>query len=127
MIDLSSVVTDPRFAQTFTVWRKTGDWAPNGEFVTREDPIIMNGAISIANAKQIEFIPEGDRIGGEIAIHTTQILYNSRSADETETPIKEAGLSDEIDWHGDRYKIYQVNEYSDYGYYFAIGQRKASD
>jgi hypothetical protein len=127
MLDMSSIVLDPTFAQTFTVYRKTGDWAANGEFVVTENSMTMVGVISIANAKQIEFVPEGDRIGGEIAIHTTQILYNSRSADETETPIKEAGLSDEIDWHGDRYKIYQVNEYSDYGYYFAIGQRKASD
>jgi hypothetical protein len=127
MIDISFLISDPDFAQTFKVYRKTGDWAPNGEFVTTETEMSMIGAISIANAKQIEFIPEGDRIGGEIAIHTTEILYNSRSADETETPIKEAGLSDEIEWHGDRYKIYQVNEYSDYGYYFAIGQRKASD
>ena len=127
MLDMSSIVLDPTFSQTFTVYRKTGDWAPNGEFVVTENPITMIGVISIANAKQIEFIPEGDRIGGEIAIHTTQILYNSRSADETETPIKEAGLSDEIEWHGDRYKIYQVNEYSDYGYFFAIGQRKATD
>ncbi|MFT8350034.1 hypothetical protein [Clostridium saccharoperbutylacetonicum] len=124
---MSSIVLDPAFAQSIKVYRKTGDWAPNGEFVTTENEIIMTGVISIANAKQIEFMPEGDRIGGEIAIHTTQILYNSRSADETETPQKEAGLSDEIEWHGDRYKIYQVNEYSDYGYYFAIGQRKAGD
>lgn len=127
MIDMSSIIYDPAFAQSIKVYRKTGDWAANGEFVTTETLITMIGVISIANAKQIEFVPEGDRIGGEIAIHTTQILYNSRSADETETPIKEAGLSDEIEWHGDRYKIYQVNEYSDYGYYFAIGQRKASD
>jgi hypothetical protein len=127
MLDMSSIISDPAFAQSIKVWRKTGDWQPNGEFATREDPITVIGVISIANAKQIEFMPEGDRIGGEIAIHTTQILYNSRSADETETPQKEAGLSDEIEWHGDRYKIYQVNEYSDYGYYFAIGQRKASD
>ena len=127
MIDLSSVVIDARFAQTFTVERYTeGKWEA-GRWVQTPTKIQIMGTISIANAKQIEFIPEGDRIGGEIAIHTTQILYNSRSADETQTPIKEAGLSDEIEWHGDRYKIYQVNEYSDYGYYFAIGQRKASD
>lgn len=123
MINVSFLITDPAFAQTIKVYRKTGDWAPNGEFVITENEIQMTGVISIANAKQIEFIPEGDRIGGEIAIHTLEALYNSRNATETE----QAGVSDEILWHGDRYKIYQVNEYSDYGYYFAIGQRKASD
>lgn len=123
MINVSSIILDPDFAQTFKVYRKTGDWAPNGEFVIEPSKISMTGVISIANAKQIEFIPEGDRIGGEIAIHTIEPLYNSRNETETE----KAGVSDEIMWHRDRYKIYQVNEYSDYGYYFAIGQRKASD
>jgi hypothetical protein len=123
MLDLSSVVTDPRFAQTITVIRKTGGWQPNGEFTTIENQLAMAGTISIANAKQIEFIPESDKVGGEIAIHTIEPLYNSRN----ETNTQQAGLSDEIIWHGDRYKIYQVHEYSDYGYYFAIGQRKASD
>jgi hypothetical protein len=123
MINVSFLISDPAFAQTIKVYRKTGDWAPNGEFVITENELSMTGVISIANAEQIEFIPEGDRIGGEIAIHTLEALYNSRNATETE----QAGVSDEILWHGDRYKIYQVNEYSDYGYYFAIGQRKASD
>lgn len=123
MIDVSFLISDPDFAQTIKVYRKTGDWAPNGEFITTENEMPMTGVISIANAKQIEFIPEGDRIGGEIAIHTIEPLYNSRNTTETQ----QSGLSDEIEWHGDRYKIYQVNEYSDYGYYFAIGQRKVSD
>jgi hypothetical protein len=122
MIDLSSVVTDPRFAQTFTVKRFSGKWQA-GRFVETPTEIQMVGTISIANAKQIQFIPEGDRIGGEIAIHTTQPLYNSRNG----TDVSQGGTSDLVIWHNDEYKIYQVNEYSDYGYYFAIGQRKASD
>lgn len=123
MIDVSSVVLDPRFAQTFTVKRYTdGKWEA-GRWVQTPDVIKITGIISIANAKQIEFIPEGDRIGGEIAIHTTVPLYNSRNGTET----KKGGTSDIVIWHDDEYKIYQVNEYSDYGYYFAIGQRMASD
>lgn len=123
MIDLSSVVIDARIAQTFTVERKTGQWVAGRFQINEPIKIKMTGIISIANAKQIEFIPEGDRIGGEIAIHTTQPLYNSRNA----TATQDAGISDEILWHDDWYKIYQVNEYSDYGYYFAIGQRKKTD
>jgi hypothetical protein len=122
MIDLSSIVTDPRFAQAFIVKRFSGKWQA-GRFVETSTDIQMIGTISIANAKQIEFIPEGDRIGGEIAIHTTQPLYNSRNG----TDVSQGGTSDLVIWHNDEYKIYQVNEYSDYGYYFAIGQRKASD
>ena len=123
MIDVSSTILDPHFAQTFTVKRYTnGKWEA-GRWVQEPTEIKIVGTISIANAKQIEFIPEGDRIGGEIAIHTTVPLYNSRNGTDT----SKGGTSDIVIWHDDEYKIYQVNEYSDYGYYFAIGQRMASD
>lgn len=123
MIDLSTVILDTRLSQTITVIRKNGRFVAGRFQLDEPKTIKMQGIISIANAKQIEFIPESDRIGGEIAIHTTQPLYNSRNATDSEA----AGISDEIIWHNDTYKIYQVNEYSDYGYYFAIGQRMASD
>lgn len=125
MIDLSSVVLDQRFAQTFTVIRKTGDWV-GARFSESETTIQMTGTISIANAKQIEFIPEGDRVGGEIAIHTIEPLYCSRNLQDSNGNNK-SGTADIINWHNDKYKVYQVNEYSDYGYYFAIGQRMATD
>lgn len=120
MIDLSSAVTDPRFAQPFPVYRKNGEWI-KGRFEQVENEIKMIGTISIASAKQIEFIPEGDRIGGEIVIHCVKELYTSRNAPN------ESGTADELLWHGERYKIYSVNPYSDYGYFSAIGQRLASD
>ncbi|OOM73996.1 hypothetical protein CLPUN_42340 [Clostridium puniceum] len=121
MIDLSSAVTDPRFAQTFPVYRKTGKWNADGDFEQIETEIPMIGTISIASAKQIEFIPEGDRVGGEIAIHCVKELFTSRNAPN------ESGTADELLWHEERYKIYSVNPYSDYGYFSAIGQRLASD
>ena len=126
MIDLSSIVTDSRFAQTFTVYRTTGDWV-GARFVENEEvEITMTGTISIANARQIEFIPEGDRVGGEISIHTNSPLYCSRNyIDSSNNPVH--SNADELLWHDERYKVYQVNEYSDYGYYFAIGQRMAMD
>jgi hypothetical protein len=126
MIDLSSVVTDSRFAQSFKVYRTNGDWVGARFLENEPEEIIMTGTISIANAKQIEFIPEGDRVGGEIAIHTTEPLYCSRNSTDS-SGNEESYIADEIEWHGERYKIYQVSEYSDYGYYFAIGQRKLTD
>ena len=120
MIDLSLVVTDPRFAQTFSVYRKIGEWI-KGRFEQTEIEIKIVGTISIASAKQIEFIPEGDRIGGEISIHCVKELYTSRNAPN------DSGTADELLWHGERYKIYSVNPYSDYGYFSAIGQRLVSD
>lgn len=122
MIDMSRFVVDSRFAQTFIVSRKSGTWNTDGDFIESSTEIPMIGTISIASAKQIEFIPEGDRVGGEIAIHTIDKLLASRNNDDGTS-----ATADEIFWHDEYYKIYQVNEYSDYGYYFAIAQRKRTD
>ena len=125
MIDLSSVVTDPRFAQTFTVTRSIGVWKPNGEFAVTPINFDLTGTISIASAKQIEFIPEGDRVGGEISIHCVKELYTSRNNDSDDSHV--SGIADIVLWHKEKYKIYSVNPYSDYGYFSAIGQRMVSD
>jgi len=122
VLDISRIVVDPRFSQTFIVSRKTGTWNADGDFIEVPNNITMIGTISIASAKQIEFIPEGDRVGGEIAIHTIDKLLASRNNDDGT-----AATADEIFWHDEYYKIYQVKEYSDFGYYFAIAQRKRTD
>lgn len=121
MIDLSLVVLDSRFAQSFTVHRKSGKWNA-GRFEQLEIPIVMSGTIGIASDQEINQIPEGDRVGGEILIHTKEKIFITRT-DEVED---KSGTSDELEWHGDRYKIYSVSDYSDYGYYKSIGQRMAS-
>lgn len=122
MIDLSSVVLDPRFAQSFTVYRKVGAYNA-GRFEETEAPIIMTGTISIASEQEIEQIPEGDRVNGGIVIHTKDIIYTTRTNDGTQ---QEGGTSDELEWCDERYKICSVSNYSYYGYYKAIGQRMAS-
>lgn len=126
MIDLSHVVIDPRFAQSFTVLRTTGEWLPNGEFnISQPEEIKMVGTISIASAKQIEFIPEGDRVGGEIVIHCVKELYTSRNNDSENS--QKSGIADIVVWHKEKYKVLQVSPYSDYGYFSAIAQRMVSD
>jgi hypothetical protein len=120
-IDLSTVVTDPRIAQPFIVYRKSGKWNA-GRFEQTETKIPMTGTIGIASDEEIEQIPEGDRVGGEISIHTSKRLYTTRASDDTNN----SGTSDEVEWHGDRYKVYSGGDYTFYGYYKAIGQRMVS-
>ncbi len=121
MINVSKVITDPRVAKTFTIYRKSGEWV-SGRFEQTENPMQLTGVISVASAREIEQIPEGDRVGGEIVIHCTQEIFTTHTSDTS----SDTGTSDELLWHGDRYKIYSVSPYSDYGYYKAIGQRMAS-
>lgn len=122
MINVSRVINDPRVSQSFIIFRKSGKWQKT-RFVQSEDKINMSGVISVAKPKDIEMIPEGDRVGGELVIYSTQEMFTTRKGDNSK---ENAGTSDELLWHGERYKIYSVSPYVDYGYYKAIAMRKAS-
>ena len=126
MINVAKAITDPRFSQPFKVFRKSGEWI-KGRFIESEKEISMIGVIAPSKPKEIEMIPEGDRVGGEITIHTTRKLYTTRSIDTAEDNGENQGTSDIIEWQGERYKLYQVNDYSQYGYYSSIGMRLVSN
>ncbi|NFH34450.1 hypothetical protein FC976_18470 [Clostridium sporogenes] len=118
MINVSRVINDPRISKTFVVFRKSGKWE-KGRFIQEEVQTNMDGVIVPATPEEIEQIPEADRKGGEISIHTTSKLYTTH----LEKDFK--GTSDEVLWHGERYKLTSLGDLSDYGYYKAIGARKA--
>lgn len=124
MINVAKAVIDPRFSQKFKVFRKSGEWV-KGRFIEGEKEISMIGVITPSKPKEIEMIPEGDRVGGEITIHTTRKLYTTRLI-ESEIENNQ-GTSDVIEWQAERYKLYSVNDYSQYGYYQAIGMRLVSN
>ena len=98
-INVSRVIKNPKFAQPFTVHRKSGDWDDNGKFVESEKDIKMYGTVTVPSAQEIIQIPEGDRVTGVMSFHATQEIYTTR----------DNGTSDEITWRGNRYRIYQVN------------------
>lgn len=123
MINVSRAVLDPRFSQSFKVYRKSGKWV-RGRFDEKEKEITMSGVVTSATPKQIEIIPEGDRVGGELSVYTTSKLYTTHALGvDNET---DEGTSDEILWQGERYKVYSVEDYSQYGYYSAIAMRLVS-
>jgi hypothetical protein len=119
MINISRVINDKRITQTFTAYRKSGSWIA-GRWVQNENPVQLVGVISIAKERDIQQVPEGDRVGGEIAIYSTQALFVTQAQSNT-------GTSDEVMWQGDRYRLFSVKPYIDYGYYKAIGIRMTSD
>ena len=126
MINVAKAVIDLRFSQKFKVFRKSGEWV-KGRFIEGEKEISMIGVITPSKPKEIEMIPEGDRVGGEITIHTTRKLYTTRSINTSEANEENQGTSDIIEWQSERYKLYQVNDYSQYGYYSSIGMRLVSN
>lgn len=121
MINLSRVITDPRIAQKkpFTVYRKSGDWQ-GGRWVQAETPISMQGIITPATAKDITQVPEGDRTGGELTILTLEPVYVTHLDDNFK------GTSDEILWNNERYRVFNVFPWNEFGFYHAIAIRMIS-
>src|SRR5574343_511969 len=63
MIDMSDIITDPDFMETFTVYRKTGTFGEGG-YTTTEVAIDMAGPVIPANPDELAMVPEGDRLTG---------------------------------------------------------------
>ena len=120
MIDVSEIIEDPDFAQSFYVYRSTGSFI-NGVW-TESTPtrIQMYGVITVANAKEVRMLPEGDRIQGAMDFYSTKALYVTRTG-------QTQGTSDKILWRGDYYKLINVKNWADYGFYSATGERIAGD
>jgi len=114
MLNVSRVIGSSKFSQPFTVWRKTGDWVA-GRFVETETSISMSGVVTAAGTKDILQVPEGDRTSQLMVFHSTRPLY------VTHDDAQGKGTSDEIEWHGERYRLLQIKDWSDFGYYKAYG------
>lgn len=117
-IDISEIVSDPLFAQSFIVYRKSGTWL-RGRFTQTEAPINFYGTIEVNNPKDIMQVPEGDRLTGLISIHTEQPIFTTRNNGDQSG----VGSSDEVVYKGERYKVVNVSDWDDFGYYKAIAVR----
>jgi len=114
-LNVSDIVVDPAFAQSFKLYRKTGTWT-QGRFSQTEVAIDCYGTIEINNPKDILQVPEGDRITGIITIFTqTPVLITHDG-----TP---SGTSDEIVYKGERYRAFNSFDWSDFGFYKVIAVR----
>jgi hypothetical protein len=118
MINIAELINDPDFVQNYTVYRKDATWS-EGETTQTETKLKFTGVVVAANTRDVNMLPEGDRIAGLMVFYTT--------TDKPFYPTRSTGTSDEILWRGDRYKLMQVYPYDDYGYVKAIGTRKTGD
>jgi hypothetical protein len=118
-MDVADALDDEELAQDFTIVRTTGHFGEGGWIGDAPVNIPASGIVGSLSGKDIMALPEGDRVKGNAVFHSR-------------TEMKIAGqdnggnkwISDKILWHGDLYKLATVADYSDYGYYRAIGLRE---
>lgn len=118
MLDLSQIVMDPDFAQSFTVYREGGSFV-SGRWTATETPIQMTGTVTVAKPNELSQVSEADRVTGVMAFYSTQPIYTTRS--DSSKAVE--GTSDQIVWNGERYRVSMVAPWKDFGYYKALAVR----
>lgn len=124
MINVGRTVNSRNFAQPkgFTVFRQSGDWVA-GRWVASETEIKIPGTVTAANPNDLIQVPEGDRVVGLMCFYSTQPIYTTRAATETDA----GGTSDEIVWNEERYRVSSVVPWVDFGYWKAFGVRMVGE
>ncbi|WP_303103838.1 hypothetical protein [Megamonas funiformis] len=114
-VNVKQVILSPKFRQVYTVTRTKGHYE-KGKFIL-DEPIKfdISGVITVASAKEVNMIPEGDKINGAMVFYSLVPLHTT-----TNNPN---AISDIIEWQNNKYKIMQVNPWIDYGYYQAVAVR----
>jgi hypothetical protein len=122
MLNPSRILSSPHFRQTFKVYRSTGHFGLGGWIEEVQSPpyFEVSGAAWPSSAKEILQVPEADRVQGMHSFASTEPLYVTHASGE-------AGTSDQIEWKGERYKLIQIMDYSDYNFYIAVGARLTGD
>lgn len=73
--------------------------------------------VTVANPKDLQLVPEGERITGGMKFLTTFRLHQTDAEQ----------VSDIVVWRGAKYKIITVSPDIDYGFYRSIGVRMEGD
>lgn len=113
MIDVSELITDSDFAQTYKVYRKTGSFAA-GRWEQTETEIEFYGPVQPASDKEIIQVPEGDRSSEIMVFYSLNEIYTTNTG----------GTSDELEWRSNRYRVDKVERFGDNGYYKALAVSK---
>lgn len=116
-IDMSDVILDPMFATNFIVYRQSGKFV-KGRYEVTETDIKVYGTIVPSSSEDIEQVPEADRVTGMITIYSKQKLFITHLEDDGTS-----GNSDQVLWHGERYKIISCAPWGDFGFYKSIASR----
>ena len=118
---IPDVVIDPDLGESYTILRSQGDYIAGG-FTDQKTSIKAWGVVSVIRPKDLEMVPEGDRVTEGRCFYAQQALYTTRV-----NPDGSKGISDILIWNGVQYRILTVFDYSQRGYWKAIATRMIGD
>lgn len=111
-IDVSELVHDPDFCTRFTVIRMGEPTWEKGRQIQVRAQVTVEGIVEPSSSADIELLDTADRIAGAKTFITDEVPLR---VTDTET------TSDRCIYRGRVYKLLQAFDYSDNGYYKAIG------
>lgn len=79
--------------------------------------LTFDAIVTVASAKDLQMVPEGDRVIGSMKFLTTERLHQTN----------DRGISDIVIWRGARYRVITITPNVDYGFYRSIGIRLDGD
>lgn len=119
MINVSELIHDPDFCQSFVIKRTTAQWV-NGRFVQdTPESIPVIGIIHAATEKDLEQIPESDRQKGMFSF----FVKPPDTLHITALNSSFSGISDTIEYRGETYRILKVWDDTDFGFVKGIGEQ----
>lgn len=126
MVNVSRVVNNPRFAKSFTIVRSQGGkFDDAGVWQDSVVSVDMYGIIQPATPKELEQVPDGDRVKEVKSFHSEQEMKVTHTTGLNDT---NAGLSDLVTLeNGTQYRLVKLYPWEDFGYYKALGVRIAGE
>ena len=109
---LEQLTFDPDFCTTFIVEKHHPETWVEGELVTTVISTTVTGIAAPSSPKDVEMLDLADHKHGTKTFYTNEIELEITDTEKT---------SDTIVWKGGRYKLLHVFDYSDNGYWKAIG------
>jgi len=118
LANLLDVVSNPDICEGFQIQRNPGVFAAGGWQAGQNVLIQAYGVVSVASARQLEMIPEADRVHGTRVFHSATPMY---------VTSEDKGITaDILIYNGVSYRVMSVGNYANRGgYYEAVAVRMA--
>lgn len=120
MIDVTSIINDPDFVQSFQIQRITGSYDSHGNWVVDAPATLIpvNGIVLPVKLDELKYLPEGERHDDNIGVYSQTELMLGNMADKQSDVILYDGME-----AGAHYKVAFLRYYPQCALWYAICSR----